>query len=244
MIPPPWRPDIGDPHDLVEEVARIVGYEDVPSLLPDAPSGRGLTRVQRLRRRVGRVVAGAGCVEVISFPFVGPATFDALGLPAGDVLRRTVRLANPLSAEEPEYTTTLVPGLLKAAARNLGRGRPGLALYEIGTVAFPTGRGRRSCPSTGGPPTRSSASSTTRCRRSRCTSPRCWPARSSGAAGGERAGTRAGPTRSSWCGSWAVSSGSTYGSRPRSGCRGTPGAAAACSWAMPSSGTPASCTRR
>ena len=97
VTPPPWRPDIGDPHDLVEEVARIVGYEDVPSLLPDAPSGRGLTRVQRLRRRVGRVVAGAGCVEVISFPFVGPATFDALGLPAGDVLRRTVRLANPLS---------------------------------------------------------------------------------------------------------------------------------------------------
>jgi phenylalanyl-tRNA synthetase beta chain len=139
VTPPPWRPDISDPHDLVEEVARVVGYEDVPSLLPDAPSGRGLTRIQRLRRRVGRVVAGAGCVEVISFPFVGPATFDALGLPAGDVLRRTVRLANPLSTEEPEYTTTLVPGLLKAAARNLGRGAPGLALYEIGTVAFPTG---------------------------------------------------------------------------------------------------------
>src|SRR3954451_12503907 len=137
--PPPWRPDIGDPHDLVEEVARIVGYENVPPVLPDAPSGRGLTRAQRLRRRVGRVVAGAGCVEVISFPFVGPATFDALGLPAGDVLRRTVRLANPLSTEEPEYTTTLVPGLLKAASRNLGRGAPGLALYEIGTVAFPTG---------------------------------------------------------------------------------------------------------
>jgi len=139
VVPPPWRPDIAEPYDLVEEVARIVGYEDVPSLLPDAPSGRGLTRVQRLRRRVGRVVAGAGCVEVISFPFVGPATFDALGLPAGDVLRRTVRLANPLSAEEPEYTTTLVPGLLKAAARNLGRGAPGVALFEIGTVAFPTG---------------------------------------------------------------------------------------------------------
>ncbi len=137
--PPPWRPDITDPYDLVEEVARIVGYEGVPSVLPDAPSGHGLTRVQRLRRRVGRVVAGAGCVEVISFPFVGPATFDALGLPADDVLRRTVRLANPLSTEEPEYTTTLVPGLLKAAARNLGRGAQGVALYEIGTVAFPTG---------------------------------------------------------------------------------------------------------
>jgi len=98
---PPWRPDLTDPYDLVEEVARIVGYEQVPSVLPPAPSGRGLTREQRLRRRVGRVLAGAGCVEVLSFPFVGEAALDALGLPADDPLRRTVRLANPLSAEDP-----------------------------------------------------------------------------------------------------------------------------------------------
>ena len=85
-------------------------------MLPPAPAGPGLTREQRLRRRIGRVVAGAGYAEVISFPFVGPADFDALGLPADDVLRRTVRLANPLSAERPSYTTTLLPGLLRAAA--------------------------------------------------------------------------------------------------------------------------------
>ena len=134
---PPWRPDLTDPYDLVEEVARIVGYEQVPSVLPPAPSGRGLTREQRLRRRVGRVLAGAGCVEVLSFPFVGEAALDALGLPADDPLRRTVRLANPLSAEDPSYTTTLLPGLLRAAARNLGRGAPGAALFETGTVALP-----------------------------------------------------------------------------------------------------------
>jgi phenylalanyl-tRNA synthetase beta chain len=57
------------------------------------------------------------------------------------VLRRTVRLANPLSAEEPSYTTTLLPGLLKAAVRNIGRGAQGVALFEIGTVAFPVDRG-------------------------------------------------------------------------------------------------------
>ena len=139
--PPPWRPDLVDPFDLVEEVARIVGYDRVPSVLPIAASGRGLTREQRLRRRIGRALAGAGCVEVLSFPFVGEATFDALGLPADDVLRHTVRLANPLSSEEPAYTTTLLPGLLKAASRNLGRGAPGVALFETGTVAFPSDRG-------------------------------------------------------------------------------------------------------
>jgi phenylalanyl-tRNA synthetase beta chain len=139
--PPPWRPDLNDPYDLVEEVARVVGYDQVPSVLPRDAAGRGLTREQRLRRRIGRTLAGAGCVEVISFPFVGDAAFDQLGLPADDPLRHTVRLANPLSAEEPSYTTTLLPGLLRAAARNLSRGLPGLALFETGTVAFPADRG-------------------------------------------------------------------------------------------------------
>ncbi len=139
--PPSWRPDLCDPFDLVEEVARIVGYDQVPSVLPRDAAGRGLSREQRLRRRIGRTLAGAGCVEVISFPFVGDAAFDALGLPADDVLRRTVRIANPLSSEDPSYTTTLLPGLLKAAARNVGRGAPGVSLFETGTVAFPVDRG-------------------------------------------------------------------------------------------------------
>ena len=57
------------------------------------------------------------------------------------MLRHTVRLANPLSSEEPAYTTTLLPGLFKSGARNLGRGAPGVALFETGTVAFPSDRG-------------------------------------------------------------------------------------------------------
>jgi phenylalanyl-tRNA synthetase beta chain len=141
VTPPPWRPDLTDPYDLVEEVVRIVGYDQVPSVIPVPPVGRGLTREQRLRRRIGRTLAALGCVEVVTFPFVGDDTFDALGLPADDVLRRTVRLSNPLSAERPLYTTTLLPGLLDAAARNLGRGATGVALFETGTVAFPTDRG-------------------------------------------------------------------------------------------------------
>ncbi len=141
VTPPPWRPDLHDPYDLVEEVVRLVGYDQVPSVLPTPPAGRGLTREQRLRRRIGRTLAGAGCVEVLSFPFVGDDTLDALGLAADDVLRHAVRLSNPLSAERPLYTTTLLPGVLEAAARNLGRGAPGVALFETGTVAFPVDRG-------------------------------------------------------------------------------------------------------
>ncbi len=138
-VVPPWRPDLSDPFDLVEEVARVVGYDHVPSVLPQAPAGRGLSPAQAMRRRVGRTLAGAGFVEVISFPFVGAAAFDALGLPVADPRRTALRLANPISAEQPLMTTTLLPGLLEAAARNAGRGQPDLALFECATVTEPTG---------------------------------------------------------------------------------------------------------
>ena len=137
-LPPPWRPDLTDPYDLVEEVARIVGYTKVPSVLPAAPSGGGLTRAQKLRRRVGFALAGAGLVEVKTWPFVSPADFDRLGLPADDLLRSTIRVANPLSEERPLLTTTLLPALLDTAARNVGRGLGSVAIYETAPVFFPT----------------------------------------------------------------------------------------------------------
>ncbi|TIC78706.1 phenylalanine--tRNA ligase subunit beta [Nocardioides sp. GY 10127] len=136
-VPPTWRPDVTDPFDLVEEVLRVVGYDQVPSVLPREAAGRGLTRSQRLRRRVGRTLAGAGLSEVVCFPFVGQAAFDKLGLEADDPRRSTVRLANPLSNEEPEYTTTLLPNLLGTAARNVARGAAGAAVFETATVAIP-----------------------------------------------------------------------------------------------------------
>ncbi|GAA1911163.1 phenylalanine--tRNA ligase subunit beta [Nocardioides marmoribigeumensis] len=138
-VVPSWRPDLTDPFDLVEEVARIVGYEDIPSVLPAAPGGRGLTASQLLRRKVGRTLAGAGFVEVVSFPFVGSSAYDALRLPADDPRRESLRLANPLSNEQPLMTTTLLPGLLETGARNAGRGQPDVALFETATVTRPRG---------------------------------------------------------------------------------------------------------
>jgi phenylalanyl-tRNA synthetase beta chain len=138
-VVPPWRPDMSQPFDLVEEVARIVGYDQVPSVLPEAPAGRGLTEPQRLRRRVGRVLAGAGYSEVISYPFVGDADWDALMLPDDDERRRALRIENPLSAEEPQLTTTLLPGILRALARNVGRANADAALFEAALVFQPSG---------------------------------------------------------------------------------------------------------
>jgi len=136
---PPWRPDMTDPYDLVEEVVRVVGYDRVPSVLPAAPAGRGHTSEQRLRRRVGLTLAGAGYTEVITYPFVGDADWDRLGLDDDDPRRRTLRMANPLNAEEPQLTTTLLPGILRALGRNIGRANADLALFEHSLVFRPTG---------------------------------------------------------------------------------------------------------
>ena len=137
VTPPSWRPDLVDPADLVEEVVRLDGYDNVPRALPLAPAGRGLTEGQRRRRSVARALAEAGLVEVLSYPFMGESAFDALGLPPDDPRRRAVRLANPLSDEEPLLRSTLLPPLLATLRRNIGRGARDLALYEVGVVFLP-----------------------------------------------------------------------------------------------------------
>ncbi|MFB4304173.1 phenylalanine--tRNA ligase subunit beta [Actinomadura sp. NTSP31] len=137
VAPPSWRPDLTDPNDLAEEVIRLEGYEDIPARAPRPSAGRGLTIQQRLRRRVGRALAGAGYVEVLAFPFVSAKDWDDLQLPADDARRRTLRLANPLSEEEPLLRTTLLPGLLRTLAHNVGRGFPDTALFELGVVFRP-----------------------------------------------------------------------------------------------------------
>ncbi|MFI7210335.1 phenylalanine--tRNA ligase subunit beta [Micromonospora maritima] len=145
VTPPSWRPDLTDPADLVEEVVRLDGYDRVPSVLPTAPAGRGLTPQQQRRRAVARSLAERGWVEVLAQPFVAPELADQLGLPADDPRRPAVRLANPLSEEEPLLRTTLLGPLLGIVKRNVGRGQRDVAIYEIGTVFHPR-------PGVGAPP--------------------------------------------------------------------------------------------
>jgi phenylalanyl-tRNA synthetase beta chain len=158
VTPPSWRPDLTDPADLVEEVLRLGGYDAVPATLPQARAGFGLTASQRARRRVGRALAGAGYVEALAYPFVGEADLDALGIPAGDPRRSTLLLANPISDEQPGMRTTLLPGLLAALRRNVGRGASDVALFEAGSVfLLREGQGPRGTtdpprPSVDGPP--------------------------------------------------------------------------------------------
>ena len=134
---PSWRPDLTDPADLVEEVIRLIGYDKIPSRLPSAPAGRGLTSAQLLRRKASRGAVAFGLTEVLNYPFVGTVDLDRCEIPLDDPRRSLVVLANPLSDEQPGIRTTLLPGLLNAAKRNFARGADSIAIFEAGAVAFP-----------------------------------------------------------------------------------------------------------
>ncbi|MBC7725974.1 MAG: phenylalanine--tRNA ligase subunit beta, partial [Burkholderiaceae bacterium] len=136
ITPPSWRPDLTDQASLAEEVARIVGYDRIPSVLPTAPPGRGLTRSQRLRRSAAQQLAAGGAVEVIAYPFVNQASNDLFGSAvAGPV--PAIKLANPLDGEVPWMRTSLLPGLIQIARRNISRGFTDLDLFEVGAVFRP-----------------------------------------------------------------------------------------------------------
>ncbi len=136
VTPPSWRPDLEEPADLVEEVARLYGYDRIGQVLPPTPAGRGLTPRQRRRRAVARALAAAGYVEVLSYPFIG-SVHDTFALPADDPRRAVVTLANPLSAEEPALRTSVLDTLVEVARRNVGRGLGDLAIFELGLVPVP-----------------------------------------------------------------------------------------------------------
>jgi len=132
VTPPAWRPDLVDAASLVEEVARITGYDRVPSELPTAPPGRGWTRAQVARRRLAQTLAAAGLTEVLAYPFQSAATVERFE--PGAV---AVQLANALDPQSPFLRRTLLPGLLETARRNRSRGLTDLALFEIGHVFLP-----------------------------------------------------------------------------------------------------------
>ena len=143
VVPPPWRPDLTARVDLVEEVARLRGYDAIPSVLPPAPAGTGLTPGQRARRSVARALVDTGFAEVLSYPFVAAAVHDAQGLPAEDPRRRALSLANPLSAQAPLLRTSLLDSLVEVVRRNVGRGLRDLAVVELGSVTHPSPSGER-----------------------------------------------------------------------------------------------------
>ncbi|OFQ37255.1 phenylalanine--tRNA ligase subunit beta [Corynebacterium sp. HMSC072D12] len=136
VVPASWRTDIDMDVDLIEEILRLEGLEDIPTILPTPVGGHGLTPAQKRRRAIGHGLAYAGYAEVLPSPFIANDTFDTWGLDKEDPRRRTVAVQNPLESDKAILSTTLLPNLLEAIARNVARGRSDLALFGLQQVAF------------------------------------------------------------------------------------------------------------
>jgi len=138
---PTYRPDIQIETDLIEEIARLHGYNSIPSTLPQGVITQGLaTPLQRFKDTAVEVLSRY-LYQVISYSFINPGWFDLLRLDKGHRWRDAVRLANPLSEEQSVMRTTLVPGMLDIVRRNLFRQNEDLPLFEVGTVFTPRSDG-------------------------------------------------------------------------------------------------------
>ena len=129
---PTWRPDIEGKADLVEEIARIAGFDTIaPAPLPRVAGVAEpvLTLLQKRTRAARRALAARGLVEAVTWSFVSKEQAQAFGGGGADLA-----LANPIAAELSDMRPSLLPGLLTAAGRNAARGFPDVALFEVGQV--------------------------------------------------------------------------------------------------------------
>lgn len=137
--PPSWRSDLESWADLEEEVARRWGYDHIPATLPSRGTPGGLTSVQRLEREVRSLLAGLGVDEMLTWPFTTFEDDAVFGVVDTGPTAPPLRVSNPLSAQQAALRTTVLPGLLSVARRNLEAGKPGVSIYEIGRVFHATG---------------------------------------------------------------------------------------------------------
>jgi phenylalanyl-tRNA synthetase beta chain len=130
--PPSWRADLLTAADFTEEVARMIGFDKIPSVLPPRPLHATLTPTQKRRRAVATMLASRGFAEVQTFPFTNQSTIDSMGF-VGE-RASTYKVANPMSEEFPLMRVHLVPGLIEVAQRNMSRGAKDFAIFEMGSI--------------------------------------------------------------------------------------------------------------
>jgi phenylalanyl-tRNA synthetase beta chain len=133
---PSWRQDVATEVDLIEEVARLEGFDRLPATLPAGVRG-GLEPEQSALRALARALCAYGLHEAWTPTFMGAAALDGLGVAEEDPVRAAVQLVNPMNEDERRLRTTLLPGLLRSCARNLAHGAPGAALFELARVYLP-----------------------------------------------------------------------------------------------------------
>ncbi len=140
VFTPSYRRDLELEIDLIEEIARIHGYDKIPTTLPYGATTQGAKNAQqKLHDRISDIMVGQGLSEIITYSFINPRHLDWLRLPPGHELRQTVIIRNPLSEEQGIMRTTILPGLLETVKRNINKRNKNLKLFELGKVYFSAG---------------------------------------------------------------------------------------------------------
>ncbi len=132
------RGDISLEIDLIEEVARLFGYNNIPTTLPEGATTEGRqTAPQAVTDKIIDVMTECGLSEIITLSFMNPRVFDLLNIPQDSTLRQAVTIQNPLSEEQRLLRTTMIPGILDILSRNAARKNKDLAFFEVGRVFTP-----------------------------------------------------------------------------------------------------------
>ena len=137
VVAPAERLDVVRAVDLIEEIARIDGLDQIPAKLPTGGGAGRLNTRQKLRRKLVDSLASQGLYEMAGWSFASPSSPDKLRLGSADTRRVCVTIANPMSEEESKLRTTLLPTVLDSAARNVARGNRNVRLFEVGPVYLP-----------------------------------------------------------------------------------------------------------
>ena len=134
---PSWRRDLTREIDLVEEVARLEGFDRLPATLPPGLQG-GLEPEQTAEGAVRRTLVAVGLFEAWTPAFMSERALDLLLLPDDDPVRRCVRLSNPMTEDERALRSTMLPGLLRSLRRNFAHGADGVGLFEVARTYHPS----------------------------------------------------------------------------------------------------------
>jgi len=143
VSPPSFRVDISRPEDLMEEVARLAGYNNIPTTFPMFPAeGRPFLKELAFRNELKQLMTGFGFTEVITYSFIPKQSCDHLRFRSDDPRRNLVHILNPLVEEQAVMRTSLIPGLLSTSGYNLSQQIKNIKLFEIGKIFIDCGQDR------------------------------------------------------------------------------------------------------
>lgn len=135
VTPPSFRHDIQQEMDVIEEIARLYGYNNIPSTLPLVEMRHSAENIQwNFIKKIKASMKASGFYEVINYSFLNPLVLDKLRLSDDDIRRRLVYIKNPLRKEDEALRTTLIPTLLENVRLNISRGEKSLRLFEISNI--------------------------------------------------------------------------------------------------------------